>query len=63
MKFLKKGMLQDAKIENALRKAVDDYANGEIVEVLDLLAEIVEALEMHIWLEGDKWILISKDKR
>lgn len=45
MKFFKRGKLQDKKIEAALRKAADDYANGELIEVRDLLLEIINAID------------------
>ena len=45
MRFYKNGKLQDEKIEAALRKAADDYANGELVEVYDLLMEIITAID------------------
>lgn len=45
MKFFKNGELQDKKIEAALRKAADDYANGELIEVRDLLLEIIYAID------------------
>jgi len=45
MKFYKNGKLEDKKIETALRKAADDYANGELIEVRDLLMDIVIAID------------------
>lgn len=45
MRFFKKGKLEDKKIEAALRKAADNFANGEIVETRDLLADIVNAID------------------
>lgn len=44
-KFFKKGELQDKKIIAALKQAADDYENGEIAEVRDLLVEIVKAID------------------
>lgn len=45
-KFLtSKGKLKDSEIVKALRQTADDYENGEIVEVHDLLEEIVDAIE------------------
>ena len=44
-KFFKKGELQDKKIIAALQQAADDYENGEIAEVRDLLVEIVKAID------------------
>ena len=45
MRFFKNGKLEDKKIEEALRKAADDYANGELIEVRDLLLEIINAID------------------
>ena len=45
MRFFKNGELQDKKIEAALRKAADDYENGELIEVRDSLLEIVSAID------------------
>lgn len=45
MRFFKNGELRDKEIENALRDAADDYADGEIFEVRDLLTEIVNAID------------------
>lgn len=42
------GSLKDKKIADMLRKAADSYENGEIVEVLDTINEIAEALEIFI---------------
>lgn len=41
MRFFKKGQLEDKKIVAALRQAAEDYDNGEIAEVKDLLIEII----------------------
>ncbi len=38
------GQLQDKKIAAALRKATEDYENGEIIEVKDVLIEIINAI-------------------
>ena len=43
--FIRHGELEDEKIMMALRQAVNDYENGEIAEVHDLLIDIVEAIE------------------
>jgi hypothetical protein len=43
-KFFKNGELKDKKIVEALHKAADDYENGEIVEVKDVLVEIINAI-------------------
>ena len=45
MKFYKNGELQDKKIVAALRRAADNYENGEIAEVRDLLVDIVNAID------------------
>lgn len=44
-KFFVKGELKDQKIIAALKRAADDYENGEIAEVHDLLLEIAAAIE------------------
>lgn len=45
-RFIKSnGELKDKKIISALRKAANDYENGEIAEVRDLLADIVNAID------------------
>lgn len=44
-KFYAKGELKDGKIVAALKRAADDYENGEIAEVHDLLLEIAAAIE------------------
>lgn len=43
-KFFKKGELQDKKIVAALHQAAEDYENGEIIEVKDVLMEIINAI-------------------
>lgn len=43
-KFFKKGELQDKKIVAALHQAAEDYENGEIIEVKDVLVEIINAI-------------------
>lgn len=45
MKFIQDGELEDQKICDALCKASNDYENGEIIEVRDLLMEIVNAID------------------
>ena len=45
MTFFKNGQLEDKKIVAALRKAADDYENGELIEVRDLLFEIINAID------------------
>lgn len=44
-KFFAKGELKDNKIIVALKRAANDYENGEISEVHDLLLEIAAAIE------------------
>ena len=44
-KFFAKGELKDEKIIAALKRAANDYENGEIAEVHDLLLEIAAAIE------------------
>lgn len=44
-KFFAKGGLKDDKIIAALKRAANDYENGEIAEVHDLLLEIAAAIE------------------
>ena len=44
-KFFAKGELKDDKIITALKRAANDYENGEIAEVHDLLLEIAAAIE------------------
>lgn len=43
-KFFKNGKLKDKKIVAALRKAAEDYENGEIIEIEDVLIEIIDAI-------------------
>ena len=45
MRFFKNGELKDKKIVAALQQAAKNYENGEIIEVRDLLAEIVYAID------------------
>lgn len=45
MRFFKNGELRDKEIENALRDAADNYTNGEIFEVRELLTEIINAID------------------
>ena len=44
-KFYKNGELKDREIVAALRKAADDYENGAIAEVRDLLVDIVNGID------------------
>lgn len=48
-RFLKRGKLQDNEIVEALKSAVDDYKDGCISDVRDLLVEIVNAI--------DEWVI------
>ena len=48
-RFLKHGELEDDEIVAALRDAADDYEDGAISEVRDLLIEIVQAI--------DEWVI------
>lgn len=43
-KFFEKGNLQDKQIIAALHQAAEDYENGEIIEVKDMLIEIINAI-------------------
>lgn len=45
MEFIKNGELDDKKIIYALRKAADNYENGELIEVRDILLEIINAID------------------
>lgn len=45
MRFFKNGELEDKKIMEALRRAVDWYDDGAIAEVKDLLVDIVNAID------------------
>lgn len=44
MKFFKNGELKDKKIIAALHQAAEDYENGELIEVKDLLTDIIKAI-------------------
>lgn len=44
-RFLRHGELQDNEIANALRESADDYEDGMISEVRDLLADIVNSID------------------
>ena len=44
-RFFANGELKDKKIAAALRQAANDYENGEIAEVRDLLLEIAAAID------------------
>ena len=43
--FYKNGKLKDKEITSALRQVVDQYENGELIEVRDLLQDIVDAID------------------
>lgn len=43
--YISRKGLNDTKIIQALRKAADDYENGEIAEVSDTLQDIVWAIK------------------
>lgn len=43
-RFFKNRELDDAKIIRALRKAIKDYENGEIVEVKSVLIDIINSI-------------------
>lgn len=44
-RFFARSELKDEKIIAALKRAANDYENGEIAEVHDLLLEIAAAIE------------------
>lgn len=44
-RFIIRGELQDIEIINALKEAVYDFEDGAILEVRDVLAEIVKAID------------------
>lgn len=43
-RFFKNRELDDAKIKRALRKAIIDYENGEIIEVKSILVDIINSI-------------------
>lgn len=45
MKYIRGGELDDTRIINALRRAAQDYENGEVLEVRDALLEIIAAID------------------
>ena len=53
-KFYSHGQLNDKEIAAALRKAADQYENGEIIEVHDLLLDIVDAIDEFYAAQEDK---------
>ena len=53
-KFYSYGQLNDKEIAAALRKAADQYENGEIIEVHDLLIDIVDAIDEFYAAQEDK---------
>lgn len=44
-----KNELNDELIYSLLKNMPEQFANGEIVEVLDTLSEVVEALNEFVW--------------
>lgn len=44
-KYFKYGELQDQKITEDLLKAAENYENGEIIEVRDMLEDILSAIK------------------
>lgn len=46
--FFKNGELDDKKIVEELHKDVNAYENGEIIEVRDSLAEIINSIDEFI---------------
>lgn len=49
MRFLKHDELEDEKIVEALKEAAEDYEDGAILEVRDVLVDIVKAI--------DEWVI------
>lgn len=45
MDLLNGHKLNDQMIIDTLRQAIDNYQNGEIIEVRDTLAELVDAID------------------
>lgn len=45
MKYYANGELKDEQIIQALKDAAEQYENGEIAEVRDILCEIVNAID------------------
>ena len=43
-KYIKNNELQDRKIKEALEQSAIDYANGELLEVVSELQEIINAI-------------------
>lgn len=44
MKFIRNGKLKDKLIVSALLQSAEDFENGEILEVRDVLSDIVDAI-------------------
>lgn len=45
MRFFRRGELKDREVVATLHQAADDYENGELIEVRDLLLEIIIAID------------------
>lgn len=45
MGFYKDGELNDKRVIEALNKAIEDYKDGELIEVRDTLLEIINAID------------------
>ena len=54
--FIRNGELEDEKIMMALRRAADEYDNGEIAEVHDLLFDVVEAIQKFMELYEEVYV-------
>ena len=50
--FFKNGKLEDKRIIASLRQAANDYENGELIEVRELLLDIINAIDEFADLEG-----------
>ena len=59
--FYKNGKLKDKEIVSALRQVADQYENGELIEVRDLLQDIVDAIDEF---ESDQewWQCLTQEK-
>lgn len=63
-KFYSKGELKDKKILEVLKKLPEQYENGEIAEVRDIMEEIIFAIdefesEYRIFIHTNKQIVIE----
>lgn len=45
MRFFKNDVLDDKSVIEALRQAAEDYENGELIEVRNVLAEIINDID------------------